>query len=187
MILYWNMSSRYSRMPGAVQADPMPNVKLVDSAGTVIEGDNVTAIDLEKGKVEFIKKTMNGDQLVAHYFVTWTFAAPIKIFDKNGKEMSFENKKEDFELGVKGCLKHHFFDLVQPGDFMYVKTFDDPTSLLFVCPCGKCDRKSYAALAPTAPSYYPWNRNQEQPSLTGIIECRCGWKGCLTDGVFINK
>lgn len=87
------------------------------------------------------------------------------------------NPKTDFNLMMKA------------GDFMFATSQNnEPSSLLFICPCG-CGKLRSVALKPRAASpSWDWNGDKEKPSLTPSINCLtgCQWHGWLTNGVFTS-
>jgi len=79
--------------------------------------------------------------------------------------------------------------LSAPGRFMFAgNPGDQPTDLIFVCPCG-CGVISSVTLSTSPRSDGPrwaWNGNSDSPTLTPSIRKLngCLWHGFLTDGIF---
>lgn len=77
-----------------------------------------------------------------------------------------------------------------PGDFVWRPTREEPSRILFCCPCG-CESIIGVNVKPeeqlgVVKHPWQWNGNRERPTLTPsirVVGC-CEWHGYLTDGVF---
>jgi hypothetical protein len=77
-----------------------------------------------------------------------------------------------------------FEDLKEPGQFLFTL---GNTSLIFICPCGKCKDITCVPIITTSKGKgWAWNGSEDKPTLTPSLQRieGCNWHGYLTDGVF---
>lgn len=79
---------------------------------------------------------------------------------------------------------------IEPGEFVWRPTNEDPSRITFACPCGcgaiaGANVKAEVQLG-VVKQPWGWNGDCEKPTLTPSIRIigGCNWHGHLIDGVF---